>query len=40
MVGVGVHIYFNDWFGLQLELRDYIVKAPTRAASTPTATAS
>ena len=27
MVGVGVHLYFTDWFGLQLELRDYIVKA-------------
>ena len=27
MVGVGVHLYFTDWIGLQLELRDYIVKA-------------
>ena len=27
MVGVGVHLYFTDWLGLQLELRDYIVKA-------------
>jgi outer membrane beta-barrel protein len=27
MIGVGVHIFFNEWIGLQLELRDYIVKA-------------
>jgi len=27
MIGVGVHLYFTDWIGLQLELRDYIVKA-------------
>jgi outer membrane beta-barrel protein len=27
MIGVGVHVYFNDWIGLQLELRDYIVGA-------------
>lgn len=27
MIGVGVHLYFTDWLGLQLELRDYIVKA-------------
>ncbi|HZS37534.1 MAG TPA: outer membrane beta-barrel domain-containing protein [Polyangia bacterium] len=27
MIGVGVHIYFNDWIGAQLELRDYITKA-------------
>ena len=27
MIGVGVHIFFNDWIGLQLELRDYITKA-------------
>lgn len=27
MIGVGVHIYFNDWFGMQLELRDYFAKA-------------
>ncbi len=27
MIGVGVHIYFTEWVGLQLELRDYIVKA-------------
>ena len=26
-VGVGAHIYFNEWFGLQFELRDYIVGA-------------
>lgn len=25
--GVGAHVYFNEWFGLQFELRDYIVKA-------------
>ena len=25
--GVGAHIYFNEWFGLQFELRDYIVGA-------------
>jgi outer membrane beta-barrel protein len=24
---VGAHIYFNEWFGLQFELRDYIVGA-------------
>src|SRR5207248_2011304 len=23
MIGVGVHLYFTDWIGLQLELRDY-----------------
>jgi outer membrane beta-barrel protein len=27
MIGVGVHVFFNDWLALQLELRDYIVKA-------------
>lgn len=27
MIGVGIHLYFTDWIGLQLELRDYIVKA-------------
>jgi outer membrane beta-barrel protein len=27
MVGVGVHVYFNEWLGMQLELRDYIVGA-------------
>lgn len=27
MIGVGVHLYFTDWLGMQLELRDYIVKA-------------
>ena len=27
MIGVGVHIFFNDWLALQLELRDYIVGA-------------
>jgi outer membrane beta-barrel protein len=27
MVGVGVHIFFTDWVGLQLELRDYFTKA-------------
>ncbi|HUS63004.1 MAG TPA: outer membrane beta-barrel domain-containing protein [Kofleriaceae bacterium] len=27
MFGVGVHIYFTDWIGLQLELRDYFVRA-------------
>jgi outer membrane beta-barrel protein len=27
MIGVGAHLYFTDWLGLQLELRDYIVKA-------------
>lgn len=27
MVGVGVHIYFTQWFGLQLELRDYFVRS-------------
>ncbi len=27
MIGVGAHLYFTDWIGLQLELRDYIVKA-------------
>lgn len=27
MVGVGVHVFFNDWIGLQLELRDYFVRA-------------
>jgi outer membrane beta-barrel protein len=26
-VGVGAHIYFNEWLGLQFELRDYIVGA-------------
>jgi outer membrane beta-barrel protein len=26
-VGIGAHIYFNEWFGLQFELRDYIVGA-------------
>lgn len=26
-IGVGAHIYFNEWFGLQVELRDYIVGA-------------
>jgi len=27
MIGVGVHIYFTEWVGLQLELRDYFVKS-------------
>jgi outer membrane beta-barrel protein len=27
LIGFGVHIYFNDWIGMQLELRDYIHKA-------------
>jgi len=26
-IGVGAHIYFNEWWGLQFELRDYIVGA-------------
>jgi outer membrane beta-barrel protein len=26
-IGIGAHIYFNEWFGLQFELRDYIVGA-------------
>jgi outer membrane beta-barrel protein len=26
-IGVGAHIYFNEWMGLQFELRDYIVGA-------------
>jgi outer membrane beta-barrel protein len=26
-IGVGAHVYFNEWFGLQFELRDYIVGA-------------
>jgi outer membrane beta-barrel protein len=26
-IGVGAHIYFNEWLGLQFELRDYIVGA-------------
>lgn len=26
-IGVGAHIYFNEWIGLQFELRDYIVGA-------------
>jgi outer membrane beta-barrel protein len=25
--GIGAHIYFTEWFGLQVELRDYIVGA-------------
>ena len=25
-VGGGIHSYFNDWFGLALDLRDVIVK--------------
>ncbi len=27
MFGVGVHMFFNDFLALPLELRDYIVKA-------------
>jgi len=27
MVGVGVHIYFNQWLGMTLEMRDYFVKS-------------
>jgi outer membrane beta-barrel protein len=27
MFGVGVHVYFNEWLALRLELRDYIVGA-------------
>jgi hypothetical protein len=27
MVGVGVHIYFTDWIGITLELRDYFAKS-------------
>jgi outer membrane beta-barrel protein len=27
MIGVGAHIFFTEWFGLQVELRDYITKA-------------
>ncbi len=27
MIGVGAHIFFNDFIGLQIELRDYIVGA-------------
>jgi outer membrane beta-barrel protein len=27
LIGVGAHIYFNDFIGMQLELRDYIVGA-------------
>jgi outer membrane beta-barrel protein len=27
MIGVGVHLYFNDWIGIELELRDYITRA-------------
>jgi outer membrane beta-barrel protein len=27
MIGVGAHLFFTDWIGLQIELRDYIVKA-------------
>jgi outer membrane beta-barrel protein len=27
MIGVGIHMFFTDWLALQLELRDYIVKA-------------
>lgn len=25
--GIGAHVYFNDWIGLQFELRDYVVGA-------------
>ncbi len=27
MLGIGMHIYFNQWIGLQLEVRDYLYKA-------------
>lgn len=27
MAGVGVHLFFNEWIGVHLELRDYIVSA-------------
>src|SRR5688572_17453591 len=27
MIAVGAHLFFTDWLGLQIELRDYIVKA-------------
>jgi hypothetical protein len=27
MIGVGAHVFFNDWIGMELELRDYIVGA-------------
>lgn len=27
MVGIGTHIFFNDWIGLQLEMRNYIFKS-------------
>jgi hypothetical protein len=27
VIAVGAHMYFNDWIGIQLELRDYIVGA-------------
>jgi outer membrane beta-barrel protein len=26
-IGVGMHMFFNEWIGMQLELRDYIVGA-------------
>jgi len=27
VLGIGTHIFFNDWIGLNLELRDYMYKA-------------
>jgi outer membrane beta-barrel protein len=27
VLGIGAHIFFNQWIGLQLELRDYIYKS-------------
>jgi outer membrane beta-barrel protein len=27
MIGVGAHVFFNEWLGMELELRDYIVGA-------------
>jgi outer membrane beta-barrel protein len=27
MIGVGAHVFFNEWIGMNLELRDYIVGA-------------
>lgn len=27
LFGIGVHIYFNHWIGLQLEVRDYLYKS-------------
>jgi hypothetical protein len=27
VVGIGTHFYFNEWVGLQVELRDYFYKS-------------